>query len=248
MRKIISLAVLLACGSLLADARAADKKPLTPDRVGQLLTVLRSDLNEDHRAQAAQELGKADGAKNPEVVAYLIEALQYDPKPAVRSEALDSLIHIRPFTPEVGKAIEIAKDDASFKIRWKARTAAKNYHTVAYQNREVEKKAAAASSGPALPKAAPAAPPASSGGWLYNLFSRSGSESRRGPTGQTAPPPLADPIPSPKVAAPSTTSPGVLPASGLNEVSKSASVEPAKARMPVVPSLPGKEAVQGPDL
>lgn len=249
MRRIDLVAVVLACCALLSNVRAADKKPLTPDRVGQLLTVLRSDLNEEHRAQAAQELGKADGSKNPEVAAYLIEALQYDPKPAVRNEALDSLIHLRPVTMEAGKAIEAAKDDASFKIRWKARTASKNYHTVAYQNRDAEKKAApAATTGPALPKATAPAAPTTSGGWLYNLLSRSGGESRRAPTGQTAPPPLADPIPGPTVPAPSTTSPGVLSGGGSSEAVKSAPAGPAPARMPIVPSLPAKDAVQGPDL
>jgi hypothetical protein len=112
--------------------RAGDKKPLTAERVGQLLTILRSDLNEENRAHAAQELGRADGTQNPEVVFLLIEALKADPKPAVRAEVVDSLAKIRPITREAGQALDAAKEDGSFKVRWHARTAARVYHSAGY--------------------------------------------------------------------------------------------------------------------
>ena len=70
MRRALALAMFVLC---INQASAGDKKPMTPERVGQLLTILRSDLNEDNRTHAAEELGKVDGSHYPEIIPLLIE-------------------------------------------------------------------------------------------------------------------------------------------------------------------------------
>ena len=101
MRRALALAILV---SFIGFAHAGDKKPITPERVGQLLTILRSDLNEDNRTHAAEELGRVDASHYPEIIPLLIETMRSDPKPAVRAEVVDSLAKIRPLSKEAGKA------------------------------------------------------------------------------------------------------------------------------------------------
>jgi hypothetical protein len=170
-----ALALVLAL-VLVGGTRAGDKKALTAERVGQLLTILRSDLNEDNRAHAAEELGRADGNQYPEVVVLLIEALKSDPKPSVRAEVVDSLAKIRPVTREAGKALDAAKEDGSFKVRWHVRTAVRVYHTAGYQEQD---KKIASSPGkstlatPRVPSESAVSPPAQrSNGWLANLINK----------------------------------------------------------------------------
>jgi hypothetical protein len=173
MRRALALAIFVLC---INQAHAGDKKPLTPERVGQLLTILRSDLNEENRTHAAEELGKVDGSRYPEIIPLLIETMRSDPKPAVRAEVVDALAKIRPISKEAGKALDAAKEDGSFKVRWHARTAARVYHSAGYQ--EQEKKVASTS-----PKAMPSAnrsssesgPSAPSGGWLSSMMNKPSS-------------------------------------------------------------------------
>ena len=184
MRRALALAILV---SFIGSAHAGDKKPITPERVGQLLTILRSDLNEDNRTHAAEELGRVDANHYPEIIPLLVETMRSDPKPAVRAEVVDSLAKIRPLTKEAGKALEAAKEDSSFKVRWHARTAARVYHNAGYQ--EQEKKVA---STPAKPTQVPTrgapepAPTGQSSGWLANMFSKP----------SPAPAPVAPPPPA----------------------------------------------------
>src|SRR5882724_8127271 len=145
MRRALAFAVLVLC---MNRAYAGDKKAMTPERVGQLLAILRSDLNEDNRTHAAEELGRVDASHYPEIIPLLIETLRTDPKPAVRAEVVDSLAKIRPVTKEAGKALEAAKEDGSFKVRWHARNAARTYHNAGYQEQEKKVVAAAPQSKP----------------------------------------------------------------------------------------------------
>ena len=184
MRRALALVISV---SFIGLAHGGDKKPITPERVGQLLTILRSDLNEDNRTHAAEELGRVDANRYPEIIPLLIETMGNDPKPAVRAEVVDALAKIRPLTKEAGKALEAAKEDGSFKVRWHARTAARVYHNAGYQ--EQEKKVA---STPAKPIPTPTrstpepAPTGQSGGWLSNVF---GKPSSPAPAPVTPPPP-----------------------------------------------------------
>jgi len=189
MRRGLAFAIFIL---FMNQAYAGDKKAMTPERVGQLLTILRSDLSEENRTHAADELGKVDGSRYPEIIPLLIETLRTDPKPAVRAEVVDSLAKIRPLTKEAGKALEAAKEDGSFKVRWHARSAAKVYHNAVYQD---EKKVVVTT-----PKSTPSATrgnsettsSAQSGGWLSNLITKPSSSSAQ-PTVVTAPQSVAVP-------------------------------------------------------
>ncbi len=198
MRRALALAIFVL---FINQAHASDKKSqsivlekkgMTPERVGQLLTILRSDLNEDNRLHAAEELGRLDGSRYPEIIPLLIETLRNDPKPAVRAEVVDSLTKIRPITQEAGKAIETAKEDGSFKVRWHARSAARAYHNAGYQDQD--KKIASTISKPASSTSRAESDPAptpSSGNWLSNLVSRPSAPPQ--PATATLPPPAAAP-------------------------------------------------------
>jgi hypothetical protein len=200
MRRALALAIFVLfinqadAGDKKSQSIVLEKKGMTPERVGQLLTILRSDLNEDNRLHAAEELGRLDGSHYPEIIPLLIETLRSDPKPAVRAEVVDSLSKIRPVTQEAGKAIEAAKEDGSFKVRWHARSATRAYHNAGYQDQE--KKIASAASKPA-PSASRVisdpAPTTSSGGWFSNLVSRPSATPQ--PTTATLPPPAVAPEP-----------------------------------------------------
>ena len=179
MRRALALVITLV---LVGGARAGDKKALTAERVGQLLTILRSDLNEDNRTHAAEELGRADGNRFPEVTVLLIEALKSDPKPSVRAEVVDSLAKIRPVTKEAGKALDAAKEDGSFKVRWHARTAVRVYHSAGYQEQEKKVAATPSKSASSAPQfSAESAPVRQSNGWLGNLIGKSAPVSQEPP-------------------------------------------------------------------
>jgi HEAT repeats len=176
MRRALALVVAVL---FISQAHAGDKKSvITAERVGQLLTILRSDLNEDNRVHAAEELGRVDGSKYPEIVPLLIEALKSDPKPAVRAEIVDSLAKIRPLTKEAGKALDQAKEDGSFKVRWHARTAARVYHTAGFPEQDKKIAGVPAKQTPSQPAFTSETLPApQSGGWLANLRSKPASSS-----------------------------------------------------------------------
>ncbi len=195
MRRALALTILVLfinqahAGDKKSQSIAVDKKGMTPERVGQLLTILRSDLNEDNRLHAAEALGRLDGERYPEVIPLLIETLRSDPKPAVRAEVVDSLVKIRPITQEAGKALEAAKEDGSFKVRWHARSAARAYHNAGYQDQE--KKIASITSKPGASTSrtkSDSAPNPPSGSWLSNLVTRPSA------TPQPAPATLPQPV------------------------------------------------------
>ncbi len=76
-----------------------------------------------------------DPAKFPDIIPALIDALQNDPTPSVRSEAVQSLGKLRPVSQVVGEALEqtLAKD-ASMRVRLQARSTLLQYHWAGYHS------------------------------------------------------------------------------------------------------------------
>jgi hypothetical protein len=108
--------------------------PAPVPRVPELVQILRSDANDGKRASAAVELRQYDPKAYPEIVPALLEALQRDAKPEVRSEAAESLGRLRPVTPEVGQALEhAAAADAAPRVRSQAQAALKQYQKSGYR-------------------------------------------------------------------------------------------------------------------
>jgi hypothetical protein len=110
-------------------------KPDPKVRVPELVTVLKSDKDADKRSHAAEELRTFDLAQFPEIVPALIDALQNDPKPSVRIEAVQSLGKLRPVSQVVGEALEQAlAKDASMRVRLQARSTLLQYHWAGYRS------------------------------------------------------------------------------------------------------------------
>lgn len=114
------------------------KKPTKPnpnERVPELLTILKTDGDENKRVEAIDELRYYDLAAFPQIVPALIDVLNNDPKPAVRSEAADILGKLRPISPAVGQALEQARDkDAAMRVRMSARSSLLGYYWAGYKS------------------------------------------------------------------------------------------------------------------
>ena len=122
-RLLLSLLLATACAGP-ALAGLFGKKPVKPnpiDRVPELIHILKNDSEENKRVEAAEELRQFDPTKFPQIFVALIDALQNDPKPAVRSEAAQSLGKLRPVSKMVRQALEHARDkDPSRGVRLQA--------------------------------------------------------------------------------------------------------------------------------
>jgi hypothetical protein len=211
---------LLACALLLAVAVPAPagifgkrKKPEPTQRVPELVQVLKADLDDRKRAEAAEELRQYDPGQFPQIIPALVDALQTDPKPGVRSEAAHSLGKLRPVSQPAGQALEkAAVHDHALRVRLQARTALMFYHMAGYS----AAKKAEPPVGPG-PGAGPGPPP---GPGIVPRVAESplpGPTLTREPTPagkiQTAEPPLAPPQPSPNPQPPTTgPAPVVQPA------------------------------------
>ena len=107
------------------------KKPkVAPEiRVPELLTTVLNDGDENKRYDAVTELRNYDPKQFPQVIPTLIQVLMTDRKPAVRSEAVNTLSKLRPVSREVGEALEYARDkDPSLRVRMQARHSLLSYH------------------------------------------------------------------------------------------------------------------------
>lgn len=108
------------------------KNPL--ERVPELVTILQKDGDEDKRVDAAAELRHFDTSTFPQIVPALIFSLANDTKPSVRAEAAASLSKIRPVSPQVGQALEVATaKDASMRVRIQARSSLLQYSLAGYR-------------------------------------------------------------------------------------------------------------------
>jgi hypothetical protein len=106
------------------------------ERVPQLLATLKTDQDEHKREAAAKELRDFDGIAYPDIVPVLIDALQHDAKVGVRSEAAQSLAHLRPISQAAGRALEeAAANDASMRVRLHAHNLLLHYRLSGYRSK-----------------------------------------------------------------------------------------------------------------
>lgn len=115
------------------QASASDKKSrqenrTAAERIESLLEILRNDRKEEHRIQAAEELGKLASNEFPEIVAGLIDALVRDESSSVRKTVIRSLASIKPESHEIKDALEQAvKSDKAWSVRQVARLSVFRY-------------------------------------------------------------------------------------------------------------------------
>ncbi|MBI3410194.1 MAG: HEAT repeat domain-containing protein [Planctomycetes bacterium] len=132
MKKHLWIILLAALPTLATPARAQlfGRKPKVDpvQRVSELLVSVKTESDERKRAHAAEQLGSFDGKLFPEIVPVLAEVAQTDSKTSVRYDAVSSLAGIRPATPTARAALEkAAAADASWKVRWHAKTVLVKY-------------------------------------------------------------------------------------------------------------------------
>ncbi|MCI0705259.1 MAG: HEAT repeat domain-containing protein [Planctomycetia bacterium] len=113
-----------------------NRKPKTDaGKIRSLLETLKNDPNEKKRAAAANELGGSDVRLNPDVVTALVNALQKDSSPLVRSEAAESIGQLKQVFPLAGLALEgAAESDSSPAVRGAAKQALWEYHLIGYRS------------------------------------------------------------------------------------------------------------------
>ena len=121
------------CGPI-ADLFKKAPKPKPEERVPELLIILKTDLDEHKRANAAEELRQCDPAVFTDVVPMLIDAARSDPSASVRTEALQSLAKFRPISSEIGQLLELAEKDPSMRVKIQARTSLVQYHLAGYHS------------------------------------------------------------------------------------------------------------------
>lgn len=108
-------------------------------KVSSLIVALKTETSERKRAQAAQELRHFDTAAFPQIVSALGDAAINDPQAGVRSEAAQSLAHLRPVSQDAGWTLEqVAAKDASFRVRFQARNLLLHYRLAGYRSPKTE--------------------------------------------------------------------------------------------------------------
>jgi hypothetical protein len=200
------------------------------ERIPQLVVSIKSENDESKRASAVKELRDYDAANYPEVMPILIDVVQHDSKASVRSEAVQSLAKLRPMSQEAGAALEEATRDASFRVRWQARNALMSYRMSGYHgNPKPADTPTATTSAPTT-----SAPAASAKRSLIPFVSAPAPKPYR-LSGETAPPPLAQP---------ETVAPAEQPQRLMLTPTETPQLRKPPARTPA--PLPAGE--QGPDL
>jgi HEAT repeats len=132
MKWRVVLALLVLPGlALPVGAGLFGKKPSKPspaERVPELIAILRTDGDEDKRSNAAEELRQYDPTAFPTIIPALVEAMQTDKKPSVRSESAQSLGKLRPVSDQAGLALQqTLETDPSMRVRLQARSALMSY-------------------------------------------------------------------------------------------------------------------------
>lgn len=126
------LAVPVQAGIFFTTKR--DKVP-PAQRVQDLIATLKNDSNDGKRAAAAEEMRQFDPKTFPEVVPVLIDVVQHDAKPDVRTQAVQTLGKMRPVSQEIGAVIEqAASGDSSIRVRIHARNVLFQYQLAGYRS------------------------------------------------------------------------------------------------------------------
>jgi hypothetical protein len=87
-----------------------------PDR-GQLMAALRGSLYPSERETAAEQLGRCDWRREPEVVQALVTAARNDPAPMVRACCVRTLAQLKVNTMPVVTTVQDLKKDADPRVR-----------------------------------------------------------------------------------------------------------------------------------
>jgi HEAT repeats len=138
-RQLLLVLVLLVTLPLPASAGIIfGKKPPKPppqERVPELIKIIKTDGDENKRADAVEELRQYDPAQFPEIMPTLIDALLNDKKASVRVEAAHSISKLRPVSQAAGHALEKAlADDPSMRARMQIRSALLAYQWAGYRS------------------------------------------------------------------------------------------------------------------
>src|SRR5262249_31834671 len=146
MKKFLWIILLAVLPNWTTPARAQSserKQKVDPvQRVSELMVTVKTDKDERKRARAAEQLGAFDGKLFPEIVPILADVAETDAKQSVRLDAVSSLAGIRPISATAGMALEkAAASDASWKVRWHAKTALVKYRFAGYSQAKFEPKA-----------------------------------------------------------------------------------------------------------
>lgn len=105
------------------------------EQVPTLIMQLKTDKDDNKRANAAEELRGFDPRTNPEIMTVLIDALTKDTSAAVRSEAASTIAKLRPINQQAGFALDqAAANDPVMRVRMAARQALWQYHLVGYRS------------------------------------------------------------------------------------------------------------------
>jgi len=201
-------------------------KPDPAQRVPELIVIVKTERNENHRESAARELREYDPLANPDIVPVLVDVLEHDTAAGVRVEAAQSLGKLRPVSQAAGWALEGALKDSSIRVRLQARGSLMSYRLSGYRSDPQ----VAQTPTPAPPVNAQARPSVFS---ISALNRTSAGSVPQAPTmvnsGETSPPPLAKP--------------GIAPAYPVGSPRPLVPADPVRLQKP-----PAQSNDAGPDL
>ena len=196
------------------------KKSDPQQRVPELVQILKTDRDDRKRLDAAEELRQYDPGQYPQIVPALIDALQTDPKPGVRSEAAHTLGKLRPVNPPAGQALErAAAQDHALRVRLQARTALMFYHMAGYSSSKKGEPPTGPGGNPTTNE-----PPLPSG-------ATTNEPPLAGPPPAAAPPPAPVPVSAPPALSlyrPLPTNPGTPPPAPLTVPDEGPVLEPPR--------------------
>lgn len=135
-RVALTVLLLVAVAAPVSAGIIFNRKPkVSPnDRVGQLVSSVKTEADDRKRAAAAEELRDFDPTKFPEVVNVLLDCALHDKAANVRAQAVHSLGKLRPISQQVGYALEqIVANDSSVRVQVQARSALVSYRISGYR-------------------------------------------------------------------------------------------------------------------
>jgi hypothetical protein len=207
--------------------------PLPPaQRVTALITTVKSDTDERKRVNAVEELREFDTKSFPEIVPVLVDAAKSDTKASVRSEAVNSLVRIRPISTIAGQAIEhAAQHDDNWRNRMSAQAALMRYRLAGYSSPPPTPQPAPQAKGPAGKQPAQTSEPPLNDPPKILYYDQNGKQI-------PAPKELKGPIIQVPTPAVPTSNPKKTPAATFIPPAPASTGEPPLATSPMVVSPP----------